>query len=70
MKKIALIIALLLSLSLFTACSLGREPADTIDPLPPPEAPAYVPEPLDVEFFNTSYQNMSNWVKYGDTAED
>lgn len=70
MKKIALIIALLLVLSLFTACSFEREPAETIDPLPAPEAPVYVPEPLDVEFFNTSYKNMSNWIKYGDSAED
>ena len=66
MKKTVLILMLLLTLlSLFTACATPSETAQSsLSPLPPPAKPPYVPEPLNVEFFNTGYSNMSPWQAY------
>ncbi len=70
MKKILSLVSLsLLLLILFTACG-SIKPANEIEinPLPAPERTEYVPDPLNVEFFNTTYYEMSNWIKYPNTT--
>ena len=65
MKKIILLLTVsLLMLSLFTACGMHETEAGSLNPGPAPQHPEYVPEPLTVEFFNTSYKAMSPWTKY------
>ncbi|MBQ7365403.1 MAG: hypothetical protein IJW46_07375 [Clostridia bacterium] len=63
MKKLLLLLFLVTLLTLvFVSCN---QPDDSVlTPNTAPPLPPYVPEPLTVEFFNTSYKNMSQWQKY------
>ena len=69
MKKILIPLILALTLLLtFSGCAASETTkSESLNPLPAPEPPVYVPEPLNVEFFSFSNKGMSNWVKYPNT---
>jgi len=70
-KTVSILILALLLLSVFTACASSETTkANSLNPLPPPARPEYIPDPLNVEFFNTSYTGMSNWIKYPNTPTE
>ena len=64
MKRILIFLLCALLLASLVSCGSIDEPV--LNPGPAPENPPYVPTPLAVEFFYTTYQNMSPWKKYTD----
>lgn len=67
-KTIPFICLALLLVFVFVGCAASETTkGGSLNPLPPPTPPTYTPDPLNVEFFSTSYQGMSNWIKYPNT---